>query len=314
LFATFSVYIQIRFLHRFLPLPVIPSTKSAEVGLESAVGGVTSLGDDVFVVRSSPQVEVFDANTMSPTRTIPVPGLGSSIYNCGLAACHHNKCLYVLSYCDTVVHRIELKDSKISKWSVPMATMGLSVTGSCSVLIASYSDDKLYEYTSQGRLIKTIVLQSGIQDPTFAVQMSRTASSRPILYGVTHFRPNNAFSVMDDTGKMVKTYGKSRGCDVGKMKSPRCIAVSSRGLVFIADSNNNRIVCVNPQKLPSKTSSNCDDDASETDAARVLPVSVDGGLQRPLCLCLDESRDRLYIGEQSGGRVVVVGGVSGLMF
>ena len=46
------------------------------------IGGVTSLGDEVFIVCwNCVQIEVFDSNTMSP-----VPGLGPTVY-CGLAAC-----------------------------------------------------------------------------------------------------------------------------------------------------------------------------------------------------------------------------------
>ena len=58
------------------------------------VGGVTSLGDDMFVVRynSQQKIEVYDANTFTLQRHITVPGLGDVSY--GLAACPYNNCLY----------------------------------------------------------------------------------------------------------------------------------------------------------------------------------------------------------------------------
>ena len=37
-----------------------------------------------------------------------------------------------------------------------------------------------------------------------------------------------------------------------------------------------------------------------------MSVSVDGGLKGPQCLWYDQSRRRLYIGEVSGGRVIVI--------
>ena len=82
------------------------------------------------------------------------------------------------------------------------------------------------------------------------------------------------------------------------------LAVHSRGLVFSADLHNNRIAVLNLEKLDSNVS--CDD------ASRVLPVSAD--LHEPKYLWLDESRDRLYIGERRSGRVVVVDRVSDLVF
>jgi len=59
----------------------------------AGVTAVTSLGDDVFIVRSdrSQQVEVYDAVTFTLQRRLSVPGLGPSY---GLAACASNKCLY----------------------------------------------------------------------------------------------------------------------------------------------------------------------------------------------------------------------------
>jgi len=45
----------------------------------ASVGGVTSLGDDVFAVRyNRQQVEVYSAVTFTLQRRIPVPGLGRS--------------------------------------------------------------------------------------------------------------------------------------------------------------------------------------------------------------------------------------------
>ena len=63
----------------------------------NSVGGVTSLGDDVFVVRdySQQKIEVYDAKTFTLQRHITVPGLGGNPR--GLAACPHNNCLYALS-------------------------------------------------------------------------------------------------------------------------------------------------------------------------------------------------------------------------
>ena len=70
---------------------------------DAPVTGVTSLGDDMFVVRhdKSQQVEVYDAVSFTLQRRLSVPGLGLSY---GLAACASNKCLYASDFNDNCVH------------------------------------------------------------------------------------------------------------------------------------------------------------------------------------------------------------------
>jgi DNA-binding beta-propeller fold protein YncE len=60
--------------------------------------------------------------------------------------------------------------------------------------------------------------------------------------------------------------------------------------VLVADYYNNRIIALNPSLT----------------AARQLPLPVDTRLQSPFALCFDESRGRLYVGENVGQRRVLV--------
>jgi len=43
-----------------------------------------------------------------------------------------------------------------------------------------------------------------------------------------------------------------------------------------------------------------------TGCVQEVALSVDGGIQRPFGLCLDESRGRLYVGEVGGQHRVLV--------
>ena len=57
------------------------------------VCGVTSLGDDVFVVRDRQhKIEVYDAKNFTLQRHITVPGL---VFCFGLVACPYNNCIYI---------------------------------------------------------------------------------------------------------------------------------------------------------------------------------------------------------------------------
>ena len=90
---------------------VIPSQ------VRGSVSEVTSLGDDVFVVRfNGKQVEVYDANTFTLRRLITVPRLGSRAF--GLAACAVNHCIYASDWDNDSILRVELSGSNAVKtWS-----------------------------------------------------------------------------------------------------------------------------------------------------------------------------------------------------
>ena len=95
-------------------------------------------------------------------------------------------------------------------------------------------------------------------------------------------------------GQVVHSYGQSQTSDVGPLMYPAGLAVTKNDNILVADSGNNRILSVD-------RSMGC---------VQELALSVDGGIQQPIDLCLDESRGRLYVGVHSGQyRVLVVDGV-----
>ena len=147
------------------------------------VTAVTSLGNEVFVLRSESQqqVEVYDASTFTLQRNITVPGLGRCSYTLGswsrgLAACAHYKCLYVSDdlYVSGNIHRAELSGSSaVKKWSVGRGPRGLSVNKEHNVVVACLWADKIQEYTTHGALVREISLeQAGVTRPWHAVQLS----------------------------------------------------------------------------------------------------------------------------------------------
>jgi len=135
------------------------------------VTGVTSLSDDVFVVRlhSQQKIEVYDANTFTLQRHITVPGL-DCIW--GLVACPYNNCLYASDYRNSV-HRVDLSGSNaVMKWSVACWPAGLSVNSEHNLLVVSERERKLQIFTTHGTLLQNIQLQAGIESPRHAVQLS----------------------------------------------------------------------------------------------------------------------------------------------
>jgi len=247
------------------------------------VFAVTSLGNEVFVLRwiSQQQVEVYDASTFTLQRYITVPGLGD--WPRGLAACAHYKCLYVSD--DNNIHRAELSGSSaVKKWSVGGGPRGLSVNKEHNVVVACLWADKIQEYTTHGDLVREIsVEQAGVTRPWHAVQLSTGD------YVVSEWKWPGAVSVVGIDGQVVRRYCPSPSSDLGEMKDPTGLALTKNDDILVADGSNNRILLVN-----------------SLSSARELALPVDDGIKLPWGLCLDESLGRLYVGEHRGSRRVLV--------
>jgi len=253
-----------------------------------SVTAVTSLGDDVFVARfNSEQVEVYDAVTLTLQRRIKVPILHAWVS--GLAACPKNNCLYASVCIADLVHRIKLSGSNaVKKWSVARRPRGLSVNSEHNLIVACSGANKLQEYTTHGSLVRELYLQAGVVWPFHAIQLSTGD------YVVSQYMSSGVVSVVGVDGQVVRSYGQSQTSDGGQAKYPRSLAVTKNDDILVADEYNNRILSIN----------------SSLGSIQELALSVDGGIQRPGGLCLDESRGRLYVGERGEEyRVCVFDGV-----
>jgi len=253
------------------------------------VTGVTSLGDDVFVVRyySREKIEVYDTNTFTLQRHITVPRLG--FYCLGLVACLYNNCLYASDFHNNSVLRVALSGSNaVMKWSVARCPAGLSVNSEHNLLVVSQYESKLQIFTTHGTLLQNIQLWAGIERPHHAVQLPTgqfLVSHGGVFGGSLH-----GVCLVGVDGAVVRSYGGRRGSELTQMNGPRDLTIDREGLVLVADEYNNRLLVID-ESLSS---------------AHEMSVSVVGGLQGPVSLWYDQSRIRLYIGEWSEGRVIVI--------
>ena len=252
----------------------------------NGVGGVTSLGDDVFVVRfiNQQKIEVYDAKTFTLQRHITVAGLGDFPF--GLVACRNNNCLYASDSDNDSVHRVELTvSSAVMKWSVARWPIGLSVNSENNVIVVSKVERNLQIFTTHGTLLQSVQLQADIGYPWHAVQLPITGQ-----FLVSHSWSLHRVCLVGVDGTVVRSYGGQRGSELTQMNAPRGLAVDREGRVLVADMCNSRLLVMD-QSLSS---------------AHEMSVSVDGGLKGPDSLWYDQSRGRLYIGEGFGGRVIVI--------
>jgi len=260
------------------------------------VAAVTSLGDDVFVVRwlNNQHIEVYDAATFTLQRCLAVPGLGLLAY--GLAVCPASKCLYASDWNNSSVHRVELSgNNAVMKWSVARHPAGLTVNRAQHLLVVSYGEDKLQEFTTSGTLLKNIQLQSDAARPWHAIGMAngQFVVSCLAMHDVCLVDRKGAVvrCYRGQTGsRMMKIKMKIKMKEKMKIKYPVGLAVDKHGNILVADEGNNRLLVLD----------------SSLSSAHEMSVSVDGGLRHPYSLWYHKSRGRLYIGEWRGDRVIVI--------
>jgi len=266
---------------------------------DKGVNAVTSLDDRVYVVRrDKKEVEIYDAATLTLVRRLPVPGISQSAS--GIAACSRNKCLYLSDWNDPSIHRVDLATDVTKKWRVAKGPLGLSVNRDYNLLVACRDDSKLQEYTTDGRLVREICL--GATDlwwlaeyrPWHAIQLSSgdylVSNPASPLKMFSH-----VISVVGADGRLRRSYSPPIFSIVGLVKYPGNLANTEYGDILVVDQSCNRILAIN----------------SSLTRVQRLPIPADVELQGPRALYLDETRDRLYIGEIGGKcRVIVLNNLS----
>jgi hypothetical protein len=289
---------------------VVVSNETDAVGDPSPVTGVTSLSDEFFVLRRGCRyVDVYDATTFDHQRIQHVPDLvpDTSCDRGGglLVASSLHECLFVGDPIGKMVHRVELDGSNhVSCWSVDGRIRGLHVNAAHNVLVTCCSPNKLVEFNSTGTVVKEIRLSSDIASPYHAVQLSNNQ------YFVSHGTDarNVGFLLGDSLhrvclvsgdGHVILGHGNRRGSGISRLNEPRQMTLDNNEFVAVADRGNNRLMVL----------------SRGLDRPRDLSLSVNdvsrcGGLLEPCAIHFSPNRRRLYVGENSGGRVLVFEGVS----
>jgi hypothetical protein len=258
---------------------------------------VTFLDSRLFVLRSpsQQQIQVFDSKNFKQEKTLHVKDLNDHTIESGLASCVTYNCIYVSDCLNdkNSVYKIELSgDNTVFGWRVDTGPRGLSVNAACNLLVACYWACKIQEYTTDGLLVRELCLKLDGVDmrPLHAVPLT----SELLAVGCRNVT-NKVFDVVevDMTGQVTVSYANQLNSTTQqKFDCPRHLEFhKNTDCIFIADRNNSRILIL---------------DRSFSHCARELNASsVDNGIQRPSCLCFDLAKNRLFVGEWSGHRVLV---------
>jgi DNA-binding beta-propeller fold protein YncE len=246
----------------------------------SYVVGVTSMANQLFVMRQSAQqqIRVYDTTNFTLQRVISVPGLVKSF---GLASCIINQCLYASDSKNNCVFRVEMSNTNaVNSWAVGHFPAGLSVNSASNVLVTCYKGHKIQEYTTRGLLVREINLQhSVITSPWHSIHLSNDE------FVVSH---SHRICIVNASGAIIRSYGSTTaGSADGQLNYPVGLIQVRNGCFLVADRCNNRLVILDSSLVN----------------ARVLPLPVDCGLKYPFALHFDKSRGRLYVGEYDTSRV-----------
>jgi len=190
-----------------------------------------------FFVR---ELEVYDAETFAFRGHIEVPRLGVSW---GLAACAHNRCVYVSDSNNDRVHRIDPRASSNSmkNWRVAGNPQGLSVNREHNVVVVCRAASKIQEYTMRGALVREISLQACLASPCHAVQLS---TGDYVVSQSQEVSPI-AVSLVRTDGEVVVGRRQSPTSVAGKTMFPTSVAVAKDDNVLVADTDSNRILSMN---------------------------------------------------------------------
>ena len=275
------------------------STVIKKISTDFGVRGVTSIGDELFVllkrddIPDNYQVAVYSINDYQLLRHLKVPEIIKDLTSC----VHHNSiCLYMADWEKSCVRKYQGAGSDTCEWSadLPGQPLGLSVTPSGNLLVTCqsliYGDlNKLVELRADsGDIVREIALESDIEWPHHSVQL--TTGQLVVCHGYYDIRSHNDSShrvcVVGDDGKVTRSYDGQDGVDDVQLKWPRYLAVD-KDKIFVVDERKDRVVLLH---------------VSKNELAFVRYIE---GLSRPVRLYFHQSTRRLFVGHYWGGVSVI---------
>ena len=156
---------------------------------------------------------------------------------------------------------------------------GLSVTPGGNLLVTCWQPNKLLELSADnGQCVREITLQSDTQYPRHGVQL--TTGQYVVCHG-------HRVCIVDDDGRVTRSYGGQRGSDVGQLNWPSHVVVDEDSqFIYVADFHNDRVVLL----------------SSTLEFVRYVSEE----LSAPCRLHLDHTTRRLYVAQFLGNVVVVI--------
>jgi len=255
------------------------------------VAGVTSLADEVYVLRKKErdQVEVYDVISYRLQRRQTVPNIRGVT---DMTSCEHYRCVYIADDGECM-HRLDVQGA-FTHWAVNDKPWGISVNAAHNVLVTCYEVRTIKEFSSHGDILRELTLPDDLINPWDSIQTSN--GEFIVCHGDLGDAVHRVCKIHVSAGgcHIIKSHGGQPGSDIGQYNVPIHLAVDNNEYVFVADWNNGRVTLLSPT----------------LDYIRQV-VSRDDLKGGPDSLCLDIHRRRLYVTDNEykddewTGRVVV---------
>jgi len=247
------------------------------------VRGVTSVGDELFALlcrdkdpdKNEDQVAVYSTSDYRTLRHLNVPGYMSDSHT-DMTSCVRRKCLYMSDSDNRCIHRYALSSSATSKWPVSFRPSRLSVTPNGNLLVANFR--QLVELSAEsGEQVRAISLPKDIKHLWHGIQLAN--GQFVVCHGV--YGSLNRVCMVDDDGRVTRSYGGEYGSGDGQLGWPRYLAVDEDSqLIFVADDFNDRVVVLN--------------------LTLQFVRYISEGIRAPQRLHLDQTTRRLYVAQYDG--------------
>jgi hypothetical protein len=215
------------------------------------VQGLATLDNKLFIVYMWSNT-IFVYNTQQSN--ICISGLKSPV---DIAACSINSCLYVADM-DGSVWMVKTR-GKVSKWQECIeGVQSLSVTSEGQIVMSVSvlsGPGRVDIYNSNG------VKQAFFYLPTDVIAPQHVVQTVNKSFIVCHGRGTGPHQVceVNDKGVKVKSYGESRGSKFGQLDAPKYIALGGEEQVFVADSDNHRVLLFDTQLNMPRVLLTCSD-------------------------------------------------------
>jgi len=256
------------------------------------VWGVTSLGDEVFVLRPKErdQVEVYDVITYRLVRYITVTNIRGFA---DMTSCEHYHCVYIADGIVMCIHRVDVQGGATTQWAVNDKPHCLSVTKAHNVLVTCDVVRKIKEFSSHGALLREMTLPDDVINPLHAIQL--TTGQYVVCHGDVGDAVHRVCVMNADCTHIIHSHGGQCGSDIGQYNVPIHLAVDDNEFVFVADYFNRRVTLVSPTLNYIRQVVSCD-------KLKWWPESLHFDVQRRRLYVVD---NEVINGKVIAGRVVV---------
>jgi len=255
---------------------------------DSRVAGVTSLGEEIYLLRPKAfdQVEVYDVISYRLLRCLTVP---NSREPDAITSCQHFLCLYICDPDAKCVHRLDLQGSA-AMWPVNDRPWDVSVNADHNLIVLCRKVRKIKEFSPRGDLLRDVTLPDDVINPLHAIQLAN--GQFIVCHGVFNRAIHRVCKISSDGRGIIHSHGGQPGSNIGQYNVPGHLALDDNDFLFVLDYYNRRVTLL----------------SSTLDYIRQV-VSRDQVKWEPYMLYYDIQRRRLYVVENDGkfsvGRVVV---------